>query len=72
MLAGKLTITATAVLILMACTAQAEQQFGNKSVYVHVPATLDDGRSVVLYVSDDWKVLVAFDITDCSIALTIP
>lgn len=56
----------------LTCNAQAEQLFGNESVYLNVPATLDDGRPVVLYVSADWQALIAFDIADCSIALAVP
>ncbi len=55
-----------------ACSAEAEQQLGNDVVLVNVPASLDDGRPVVLYATADWSVMVAFDPDDCAIALRFP
>jgi len=56
----------------LACSAEAEQQFGNEYIYIDLPAGLDDGRKVVLYAAADWSVLAAFDLADCSLVLTLP
>ena len=56
----------------LACSAAAEQWFGNDFLYVDVSANLDDGSPVVLYAATDWSSLAAFDLGDCSIALTLP
>jgi len=56
----------------LACSAEAEQHFGNQFLFVNASARLDDGRSVVLYAAADWSELVAFDLADCSAVLALP
>lgn len=56
----------------LACSGAAESELGNEPFYVDVPATLDDGRMVVLYTDAGWTKLVAFDTTDCELALVLP
>jgi hypothetical protein len=56
----------------IACSAEAEQTFGNAYIYVTTPASLDDGSPVVLYAAADWSALVAFDPADCAEVLRLP
>jgi len=56
----------------LACSAEAEQHFGNQFLFLNASARLDDGRSVVLYAAADWSGLVAFDLADCSAVLVVP
>lgn len=56
----------------LACSGEAEQAFGNAYLYVSVPASLDDGSSVILYAAADWSALIAFDLGDCTRALSLP
>ncbi len=56
----------------LACSGAAESELGNEPFFIDVPATLDDGRMVVLYTDAGWTKLVAFDATDCELALVLP
>jgi len=56
----------------LACRGAAETELGNDPSFVDVPATLDDGRMVVLYTDSGWTKLVAFDAEDCAVALVLP
>jgi anti-sigma factor RsiW len=56
----------------LACSGAAERELGNEPFYIDVPVTLDDGLAVVLYTDAGWTKLVAFDTTDCAVALVLP
>jgi hypothetical protein len=54
------------------CLAEAEIELGEAPLRIDLPATMDDGSTVIIYVDADWSTLIAFDAADCSPLLTLP